>query len=640
MIGFNLIVRKLPIATPILRFALACLLILSTVLMSGCSSVEDVQYHDITKTFSSAKLPSKLTNFESVSRGDFDNEFVSPPIPYGFGHNDYTYWYSAKLPKEKLFDEENYLEIPYPVLDEINVYFVNKATNEITHFVAGMQVENKSRLPKDGLLIFPIPKSNTQDFDIYISTQTVSTVAFTAIIWEKSAWEASSQYWFVWQLFLWGGIFVLVLFNLFLATALKDLSYLYYVLYLVGLTLINSTLSGAIDLNLNSELVGHRTLQYVIAITIVFDALFINRFLHTRTNYPKTWYVSIVGMIVLGSPVLVSMIGAIELTAMDNYLVMFVTLGSNFFLIYYFVISIVAYFNGMKQARFVILAFFSFFTSYAFFRLYTFQYLDYGPYISHLLEIGTLLEGLLLSLALADRINLLEQDKKNKENELSVLNKQFTLRLVEAQETERKAISDRLYHQIDKKLKILASRLRESNAVSSADTACSSSEASVENERIADPAKFCESLLQDVRVMSHELHPHLLRRMGLQHAIESTLETAFGQSETEWQTIFETIPSELDSEREIVVYRIVQSCIKHLLSHTETSEVLFSLRCESNAIVVNIKDDGLPSKDTLAVENDRDLNGIYQYVDLFGGRFDFVEDKEGGSHFSFQIPFA
>jgi len=46
-------------------------------------------------------------------------------------------------------------------------------------------------------------------------------------------------------------------------------------------------------------------------------------------------------------------------------------------------------------------------------------------------------------------------------------------------------------------------------------------------DELRSQAEYCGEILDDVRSMSHDLHPHLLKRLGLKSATESTMERAF-----------------------------------------------------------------------------------------------------------------
>lgn len=588
---------------------------------------------DVTKVFSSIRgLEGEYSVQEFLSES-LQESMTSPPVKYGLGDKKYTYWYTADLSEELSNARFSYLEIPYSILYQFDIWFVDNNKNILSHYRAGPGYNKSERYSKSNHLVFPLPSETKNSLKVIISTKTASSVVFSTILWQDNAWKRNQDFWDTWQLVLFGATAVLVLFNIFLSAALKDPSHLYYVIYLVCLTVVNATIAGTIDLNSYRETAGNQSLQYIIAITILFDAIFINSFLNTRKIYFKTWRVSIIVMALFYIPLTLASFGLFNDVFVDRYLVAFVTTLSNVGLLYYFTISIIAYRNGVKQARFVILAFSVFFISYGIFRLYTFQFFDYHPVVKHMLEIGSLLEGLLLSLALADRINLLARDKDKMEKKALDLVQDYSRRFMHAQEEEREEFSEMLHHSIIHNLNDLKHNIDTIIIKCESETLEDNS-----NTDLAEQIYYCQNLLQNVRTMSHDLHPHLLKRLGLKQAIESTLESRLNKQGIEWQSAIDDLTNLLDEERQITIFRVVQACLNYLLTNSNTQEIIFSIREIGHSVIVDIKDDASITEDESEFNHGRDISNIRRRVGLFNGTFSKVIVPEGGRHLSFSIP--
>lgn len=608
----------------------------------GCSDITSNQKDnglehsilDVTKVFSSVKGLAGEYSVQEFLNESLQKSMSSPPVKYGLGDKKYTYWYTADITDELSNNEFSYLEVPYSILYQFDIWFVDNNKNILSHYRAGPGYNKSERYSESNHLLFPLPLGSKNGLKVIISTKTASSVVFSAILWQDKALEINQGFWDTWQLVLFGATAVLVLFNLFLSAALRDPSHLYYVLYLVCLTIVNATIAGTIDLNSIRETTGNQLLQYIIAITILFDAIFINSFLNTRKIYFKTWRVSIIVMSLFYIPLTFAAFGFFNDVFVDRYLVTFVTILSNVGLLYYFGISIVAYRHGVKQARFVILAFSVFFISYGIFRLYTFQFFDYHPVIKHMLEIGSLLEGLLLSLALADRINLLTIDKEKMEKKALNLVQDYSRHFIHAQEEEREAFSQRLHYSIIDNL---------SNLKKNIDTIINKCESNTlvdkSKTEIAEQIYYCQNLLQNVRTMSHDLHPHLLKRLGLKQAIESTLESRLNKQGIEWQSAIDDLSNLLDEERQITIFRVVQACLNYLLTNSNSQEIILSIRENGHSVIVDIKDDASLVTDESEFNHGRDISNIRRRVGLFKGTFSIVTEPEGDRHLSFTIPF-
>ena len=123
------------------------------------------------------------------------------------------------------------------------------------------------------------------------------------------------------------------------------------------------------------------------------------------------------------------------------------------------------------------------------------------------------------------RVKVLDQQKREAEKEALALERDYSKGLIAAQERERQSISEALHDSIGHAVLILGNRLEQARQ---AGTAGRSHEAG--EEYLDDAVTMCRELMGDIRRLSHDLHPHILERLGLadiasdlrQHNIEVT----------------------------------------------------------------------------------------------------------------------
>ena len=247
------------------------------------------------------------------------------------------------------------------------------------------------------------------------------------------------------------------------------------------------------------------------------------------------------------------------------------------------------------------------------------------------MEVGTLIEGVLLSLALSDRINLLSSEKERVEREALAAHRTFSKRLIQAQEMDREVFSNTMHDSIGHGMLVLKQNLDK----------LASSDSPTQNTSRADElrrqAAYCGEILDEVRRISHDLHPHLLKRLGLKSAIESTVEMAFSTQSIEWQADIGDVPRGINKEREIVIYRVIQECLNNILKHADATEVIIALSSDNKMIRVNIKDDGKGIDPGEASEIGQGLYGMKDRVELFGGWFSIESRLDVGTHISFGL---
>jgi len=98
--------------------------------------------------------------------------------------------------------------------------------------------------------------------------------------------------------------------------------------------------------------------------------------------------------------------------------------------------------------------------------------------------------------------------------------------------------------------------------------------------------------ISDVRLLSHQLHPSQLGRLGLITALDSLVK----QCRVEGAPLFKvdiSIPEEMIPEaKKIHLYRIVQEAVNNVLSHADATLCRISLYKKNDLILMSIQDNG------------------------------------------------
>ena len=106
-------------------------------------------------------------------------------------------------------------------------------------------------------------------------------------------------------------------------------------------------------------------------------------------------------------------------------------------------------------------------------------------------------------------------------------------------------------------------------------------------------SSIVDRAIQQVRTMSHLLHPPLLDEVGLLSALSWYVEGLSKRSGID--TSLEVQPSEfprLPSDVETAVFRIVQEALTNVFRHSEAKRVWITLSQNNDKIVVAVRDDG------------------------------------------------
>jgi signal transduction histidine kinase len=196
--------------------------------------------------------------------------------------------------------------------------------------------------------------------------------------------------------------------------------------------------------------------------------------------------------------------------------------------------------------------------------------------------------GLLLAMGSALYIMRLERQSRLRYSELvqsrSEL-QQLSARLVDAQETERRAISRELHDEVGQALGLLlmdAGRL--SNQLGSADKKG--------QELIGSIKTVAERTVQTVRNMALLLRPSMLDDLGLVPAVEWYAREMSRRGEIEVEVHEENVSEELPDPVKLCVYRMVQEALNNAARHAAAKNARVELKQTSDAIRVKITDDG------------------------------------------------
>jgi signal transduction histidine kinase len=210
-------------------------------------------------------------------------------------------------------------------------------------------------------------------------------------------------------------------------------------------------------------------------------------------------------------------------------------------------------------------------------------------------------------------------DLHRKTSQLEALNnelRRLSSSLIAAQDQERRRIARDLHDGLGQELsgaKMMVDCLRMQDQ-------------SIEwKERAAAEAStLIDQAIQQVRSMSHLLHPPMLDEVGLQSSLQWYLDGLTKRSGLE--TSLDMQPKDfprLGPELETTIFRIIQEALTNVYRHAEARKASISLVIRENQLVVTVHDDGKGIPDVIAnFEPDKigiGIAGMRQRVKEFAG---------------------
>lgn len=218
---------------------------------------------------------------------------------------------------------------------------------------------------------------------------------------------------------LWHGIYfgimmVMFFYNLFLYFSIKDKSYLYYIAYILSVIYVQLNTTG-----LGFKYIWSSFPYFEIYSTYISSALtafasiaFIRKFLNTKQFAPRAHKFFWVFIIAYSFTILNVFIG--------NKYLSYNLLNINAFTLSLFMIGVATYIGRKyryRPATFFLISWSIFLLGIIFFVLKDVGIVPYNLYSVSAVQIGSAIEVVLLSLALADKINILRRDKEESQRQ-------------------------------------------------------------------------------------------------------------------------------------------------------------------------------------------------------------------------------
>ncbi|MGA8154029.1 MAG: response regulator [Terriglobales bacterium] len=198
-------------------------------------------------------------------------------------------------------------------------------------------------------------------------------------------------------------------------------------------------------------------------------------------------------------------------------------------------------------------------------------------------------------------------------------------RLITMQDEERRRIARDLHDGLGQELvaaKLLLHRVLQPNSEE------------IKREAAIDVAKIIEEAIQQVRSMSHLLHPPLLDEVGLLSALRWYVEGFAQRSGIE--TSIDVDPPDfprLTAELETAIFRIVQESLSNVFRHSQAHSAQVSLSLQGQHVRARVRDDGCGIAENVVEQQPGSIGigigGMSQRAKEFGGELRLARARPG-----------
>lgn len=226
--------------------------------------------------------------FADLERPDIAGQFTTIPgtSDLNFGYTASTYWLRLKLAPEAKETTRWLIEIAYPSLDEVKLF--TRQGSKLIEATAGDHQPFSARPFIHRNLVFPLDLTAGNEQTVYLRIRSEGSLTVPLTLWTPSALHSHDQTVYALLSIYFGMLLALGLYNLLLYLSLRERIYLDYVLCLTGMVIAQSSILGLGNQFIWPALPNWGNLALPVGFTVAcyFGAMFTRQFLNTGVHSP------------------------------------------------------------------------------------------------------------------------------------------------------------------------------------------------------------------------------------------------------------------------------------------------------------------------------------------------------------------
>ncbi len=513
-------------------------------------------------------------------------------------------------------NEKWYIQIGEPYIDMIDLYSIDEQ-GVIRAIESGLNRSHKNLSIRVNHYIIPLDLKQNEEKKFYIRAQSTTILKLPMVINSiQNHFEVNHREDLINGIYF-GLIFALSLYNLFVFILLKDKTYLFYVFYINFLGATIAWLRGyspefleSIPLNINHG-------NNYSALTFIFLMLFTHSFLNLEKFIPEhKWLIALFSIFSIIAIILTT-------TGHFNYGFYFVIFIISINLPYIAFFGIYALRKGFNPAVFYLLGFTFFTIGDVIFILSENAQIQQTVLGNYSLQIGSAIEAIVLSFALANKLNNYKKEKEETQAKALEQANAFSIALIQTQEEERKRIAGELHDSIGQSLSLIKNRIAMIHKIPA------------KSDTIYELNEMVTSTIQEIRSITYGLRPFHLDLLGLTQSLISLTDSFSESCEIKFRCKIENIDGLVSKDEEIYIFRILQECLNNISKHSQASEAHVEINHPKGKINILIEDNGKGIEKNL--NGGYGLIGIKERLNILNGTMEIVSDQSIGTKINIHI---
>jgi len=348
-----------------------------------------------------------------------DPLFVPSPgtIP-NFGFTKSVYWARISMENHAGAARDLLLEVGFPLLDNVEFYILEKGKKTgfelLKKETTGRDFPFTRRVIRHRNFVFSIHMPAGAVQTVYLRFKTADGMIFPMTLWTPPSFMKKTQReQFAFGIY-YGIILIMILYNLFIFFSTRDRNYLYYVLYIFFFGMFQMAMNGLAVQYLWPEFPwwAIHANPFLIGMSILMSTFFTMHFLDTAYYTPVADKLLKILMGLSGVLAVLALVISYSITIVAGQILPLACI------LIAIPTAVIILKKGNRSARFYLIAWSTFLVGIILSTLRVMGIIPHNFLTEHGLQIGSGFEMVLLSLALADRINIMKKEKDDAQQEL------------------------------------------------------------------------------------------------------------------------------------------------------------------------------------------------------------------------------
>ncbi|MFK8031786.1 MAG: 7TM diverse intracellular signaling domain-containing protein [Gammaproteobacteria bacterium] len=339
--------------------------------------------------------------FGQVRNEPYAGQFRSyGDVPPQIGFSKSAWWVQITLANTTNEDQRLYLRQDYPLIDHLD-FWAPDASNSYQKQIGGDRQTFGTRPIEHRNILLPVELKAESEKTVYLRFTSDGPINIgLSLHLEKAMIENVSNSELGIGLYF-GGFLVLVIYNIFIFAAVRDRSFIFYLLYLVSYGLYFAVHNGLAFQHFwpNNPWLANQSLLVLLTTTLFFGLTFSMLFLNVKERSQRYYKLGNGLLLILGALFFAVFALPYKITILVLALLSLVTT------VLIMSMGIASLLSGYRPARYFMLAWSALLLGVIVYMLKTFGLLPHNAMTHYGFQIGSLIEMTLLSVALSSKVN-------------------------------------------------------------------------------------------------------------------------------------------------------------------------------------------------------------------------------------------